>query len=206
MSESELSYRAVVVVGAPRKLNDRIIWAKGIHDTMHGNARYTSMTSKLTTLDTDTTALETAQAGFSAKPRTVSKAERDKDDKTVKTDITGIVAGVQALADADPANAAAIITEAGFKVKKISKRGKQQNCVVQGENSGSVYIYGAGKGPHNFRISMDGETWVNLLGSKDSRKYHDGIKPGTLCYFQTAKALKDGMEGVWSQTMSIIVI
>jgi len=206
MGENELNYRAVVVIGAPKKINDKIIWGKALHDTIHANTRYTSMASKLTALDTDNTALADAQSGFSAKPRTVSKAVRDKAVKTQKTDVTGIASAVQIMADADPTNAETIITEAGFGVKKIAKRGKQQNIVVQGEVSGSVYIYGAGRGAHNFRISLDGEIWIILLGSKDSRKYHDGLKPGTLYYFQTAKAQKDGLESAWSQTMSLMVI
>ena len=206
MTINENYYRAVVVIKAPTKLNDFIIWAEGLYETMHGNVRYTSLGTKLTAFDSDTTALRNAQAGFSAKPRTVSKAARDGAKKGVKTEVIGIAAGVQTMADADPENASKIITEAGVGVKKIPVRNKQQNDVVQGDISGSVYIYGAGKGPHNFRMSVDGETWIILLGSKNQRKYQTGLKPGEVYYFQVAKALTDGLEAPWSDTMSLRVI
>ena len=206
MTINETVYRAVVVAKAPTKINDFITWADGKYITMHANNRYTSLGTKLTALDAKNTLLRTAQDGFSAKPRTVSKAARDNAKKAVKTELIGIVTGVQVLADADTENASTIITEAGFGVKKIAGRGKQQNDVVQGEISGSVYIYGAGKGPHNFRMSLDGETWTILLGSKNQRKYQDGLKPGELYYFQVSKALADGLESPWSDTMSLRVV
>jgi len=206
MTINEHSYRSVVVINAPTKINDNIIWSKGLYETMHANTRYTSMSAKLTAFDAATTAFDTAQSGFSAKPKTVSKAVRNAARKTVKNGYIGLAAGVQGLADADPANADTIITEAGFAVKKIPSHGNQQNSVVQGEVSGSVYIYGAGKGAHNFRMSLDGENWVILLGSKNQRKYQTGLKPGTLYYFQASKALADGLDAPWSDTMSLMVI
>jgi hypothetical protein len=198
-------YRAVVVLNLPGRIDIFIIYAGGKFNTMSSNARYSSLSTELGTLNTHTIALSKSQTGFKSKPPSVSKAQRDSDKATVVTDIRLIAGKVQEMADEDPENAETIISEAGFGVKKIPIRQKQKCTVTDGPEKGSVVITGEGRGAHNFRISTDGVTWTNLLASSNSRKIEKNLTVGKLYYFQSAKALKNGEEGQWSQSVSIVV-
>jgi len=43
------------------------------------------------------------------------------------------------------------------------------------------------------------------LASAGACKFVNGLTVGTLYYFQVSLVLKDGIEGIWSQTMSVVV-
>ena len=198
-------YRAIVVMNMPKKVNDFITYSVSKHDTMAANPRYASLAAKLTTLETDNTQLKKSQTGYKSVPPTVSRAVRDTDFSKCRVDVKVLAGSVQEMADSDPVNAEAIITEASFGVKKIPIPQKQKNEVMDGPESGSVIILSEGKGAHNYRQSTDGVTWTNLTGSKNSRKIVRGLTVAKLYYFQTSLALIDGEEGEWSQTLSIVV-
>jgi hypothetical protein len=198
-------YSYILVMKMPRPIDLFLNYSRGKHDTMKNNSRFASLTLQIAALDEANIALTTSQAGYKAKPQTVTKATRDADDKAARTALKVLASSVQTMATADSANAEKIITDAGFDVKIIPIKQKQKNTVIDGPESGSVIIFGEGGGPHNFRQSIDGVTWTNLIGSKDSRKNQRGLIVGKLYYFQTMKALKGGEEGEWSQTLSIVV-
>jgi hypothetical protein len=198
-------YRAVVVLNMPKSVDPFIIYAGGKYNTMSANNRYAPFSTDLATLNTDTLELNKAQTGFKSSPPSKSKAERNTLFSKSKKDIRTVAGKVQKMADDDPANAEAIITEAGFGVKKIPIRQKQKSCVTDGPESGAVYVFGEGRGAHNVRMSPDGVIWTILLASKGNRKLVAGLTAGKTYYFQTSAVLVDGAEGLWSQTMSILV-
>jgi hypothetical protein len=198
-------YSYTLVMNMPRSIDPFLNYSRGKHDTMKNNSRFASLTDKIAALDDANEALTTSQAGYKAKPQTVGKATRDADDKAARTALKVLASSVQTMATADPDNAEKIITEAGFDVKKIPIHQKQKNTVIDGPESGSVIIFGEGRGAHNFRMSLDGVSWTNLIGSKDSRKIQRGLVVGKTYYFQTMKALSNGEEGEWSQTLDIVV-
>jgi hypothetical protein len=193
------------VMNMPGPIDLFITYSKAKHDTMKNNSRYTSLSADLASLDEANTTLSDSQTGFKTKPPTVSKSVRDAADKAAREALKLVAGKVQTMARADAENAQTIISEAGFDVKLIPIPQKQKNTVIDGPESGSVIIFGEGRGAHNFRESIDGVSWTNLVGSKNSRKIRRGLIVGKLYYFQTMKALKDGEEGEWSQAMSIVV-
>jgi hypothetical protein len=198
-------YRAVLVLDMPKPDDKFIIYAGGIHDTMSANSRYSTFSTDLTSLGTDITDLTKAQTGFRSKPPTKSKAERNTISKKSRTCVRVIAGKVQKMADEDSPNAEAIITEAGFKVKRIPIRQKQKSCVTDGPESGAVYVFGEGQGAHNVRISTDGDVWDLLPASKGNRILVKGLTVGKTYYFQTSPVQTDGVLGIWSQTMEIVV-
>jgi hypothetical protein len=203
--ENLSGYSVILVMKMPKPIDTFLIYSKGKCDTMKNNSRYAALEPDITKVEEANTALTTSQAGYKAKPQTVSKATRDADDKSARAMLKLVANKVQNMAYEDKENAEKIITEAGFDVKIIPIKQKQKNTVIDGPESGSVVIFGEGGGAHNFRESTDGVSWTNLIGSKDSRKIQRGLIVGKLYYFQTMKALSYGEEGEWSQTLSITV-
>jgi hypothetical protein len=198
-------YSYTLVMNMPRPIDLFLNYSRGKHDTMKNNSRFASLTDQIAALDEANIALTTSQAGYKAKPQTVTRATRDADDKAARLALKVLANSVQTMATADPANAEKIITDAGFDVKIIPIKQKQKNTVIDGPESGSVIIFGEGRGAHNFRMSLDGVSWTNLIGNKDSRKIQRGLVVGKSYYFQTMKALSNGEEGEWSQTLDIVV-
>jgi hypothetical protein len=198
-------YRAKVVVKMPKTVDKFIIYAEAKYLTMSANSRYAVLSDYLDKLNIDAVRLKESQSGLKSKPPTVSSSVRNIDFKNAKTSIRVLALKIQGMADADPENAATIITEASFSVKKISVRPKQKCWVTDGPESGSVYIYGEGHGAHNFRISIDGINWSYMAASKGNRKLVRGLTVGNTYYFQAGPVLKDGEEGKFSKVMSIVV-
>ncbi|MEI8202485.1 MAG: hypothetical protein WCH34_05705 [Bacteroidota bacterium] len=201
----EYFYRCVVKLNMPRKIESYETWAGGIYLSMHNNTRYATLSPKLATLLSNNSALNVAQTAYKAKPPTVSKAVRDAAFGSSKNSIYILAGNVQEMADADPENAEAIITEAGFGVRKIPIRQKRKNSAEQGTEPKSVNLWAEGKGMHNWRMSTDGITWVILLASRGQKKIVKNLTSLTMYHFQHSPVLNDGEEGQWSETISIRV-
>ncbi|MEI8202326.1 MAG: hypothetical protein WCH34_04905 [Bacteroidota bacterium] len=198
-------YRCVLKLNMPGPIESYETWAGGIYLSMHNNTRYASLSPKLATLLSNNSALDVAQKGYKAKPPTVSRAVRDAALKSSKNSIYILADNVQEMADDDPENAEAIITEAGFGVKKIPIQQKRKNSAEQGSEPKSVNVWAEGKGMHNWRMSTDGITWVILLASKGQKKVVKNLTSLTTYHFQHSPVLIDGEEGSWSETISIRV-
>lgn len=67
----------VVVLDFPTRIDNFILYAKGIHDTMSNNAAYSGSTAKLHTLKNDTTTLETKETGMHTTPPILDFRHRD---------------------------------------------------------------------------------------------------------------------------------
>lgn len=196
--------RYVLVYNMPRKINDFIIWAAAKYSSMHSKTRYSSMSDKLDDLNVANGALDLAQKGAKATPPTVSTSDRDKCFETAKKNMYIVGGNVQQMADDDPANAEITIKEAGFDVKKVTIRQKQQLKAEDGPEPHSVLLYAEGAGSSNWRMSLDGQIWVVLVGSKNSRKIIRNLTSKTYYYFQCSPMMNDGEEGIWSETISYL--
>jgi hypothetical protein len=203
--DSDLNYRAAVVVGAPRKINDYIPWADAKQVKMKANPRFVSLEAKLDKFAEDNQNLRTAQAGCTSKPRTVTTETRDNYWNISKKDIKILAGNVQEMADLDPDNAVLIITDAGFEVKHVSIPKKKKNIAYDGPEEGEVILVGQWRGAHNWRVSKDQETWTILLASKTANKKSKGHTPDDVLYFQNSKLVGVDEDPVWSSSIRIRV-
>ncbi len=203
--DSELSYRAAVVIGMPPKVNEYITWAFAKHDKMKNCSRFAALLSKLATFETDTENLRDAQNGWAQKPRTVSTETRNKYWEISKGDIRILAGNVQEMADLDPANATLIITDAGFEVKHVSIPKPKKNTSKDGAEEGEVILIGNWKGAHNWRMSKDQESWSNLLASKTRVTKSKGHTPGDVIYFQNSKLVDLDKEPEWSPSIRVVI-
>ncbi len=197
--------RIIVALNFPVKIADFIVYAKGIYKAMLNNTNFAGSAAKVTTLNTDITALDTAETACNTKPPTGSVDARNAAMELVKADLRSLHSDVQAAADANPVKAETLITSAGMSIKKSTLRNKQQNTAEDDVEEGSVDLTGAGTGPHEWRMSVDEKTWTPLPSSRGSKTVVPNLTPGTLYYFQNRQMLTKGEKTEWSQSVRIRV-
>ena len=195
----------IAALNAPKPIPDKIEYYKTLYSIMHENALFTTLSTKLTAFLAKTTALETVQVEFKRKFPTKSKEDRDFADREADAAAKVIVVAVQELANADLPHAADIITASGLKVIYKTVRVPQVADVVDGPTSPSNHIMGDGSGNHNFRKSLDGITWLNMLGNGTSNLSYKDVIVGRTYYYQVQKVGTKGRVGPWSRVMSITV-
>jgi hypothetical protein len=194
-----------VVLKFPKVIAVFIVYARAIFLGMSTHPRFVASAAKVTVLNNDLSVLEAAQAGFKRKPQTVSIEDRNNALEKVKADLRSLKNDVQALADADPANAKSIITSAGMSWRTDSPHEKQQNKATDGLQSGSVELTAEGTGPHRWRWSTDGIVWHEVVATLKARKTMYGLTLGIVYQFQTCKILPDDVDDEWSQSFTIMV-
>lgn len=199
--------RAVATLKMPKKIAQYIAYIKAIVEAMTGNAYFPTPNPSLATVTTDINALDAAEsvalnrAKGSAGARDVQKAVVDKD-------LYGLQAYVQSIADANPANAIAIIESAGMSVRRIGIRQKGDFEVKHGKASGSVILSAKSAGPrasYEWEVSNDNVNWRDLPDTIKSRTTVSGLTPGATFHFRFRSITKNG-EGSWSQVVSIVVV
>jgi hypothetical protein len=172
---------------------------------MTGNAYFKTPTPPLATVSADNAAYSKAQAAALMKTKTAI-ADRDAKRTVVVTDLRMLKAYVQSIANADAANAAAIITSAGLGVRKATSHTKQAITAKPGKVSGVVMVVAksAGRASYDWQTSPDGKTWTSLPSTLQARTSLQNLTPGTTVYFRHRTVTKAGV-GDWSQTTSVFV-
>lgn len=109
------------------------------------------------------------------------------------------------MADADPANAEAIINSSAMSVKKRRSHGPQQNSAENGNGDGIVHLTAEGPGPHEWRMSSDGNQWTPLPASMTTKTTVSELASGGVYYFQNRRMLTRDEKSEWSQSVKIRV-
>jgi len=185
---------------------DLITLAKTIVTNMTGNPYFKTPVPPLTTLSGDNTKLETDQATAATKTKG-AVAARDAQRAIVVADLHLLKAYVQSVANADEANAEAIIKSAGMNVRKVTPRIKQDLTMKPGKVSGEVMIVAksAGRASYEWQWSTDGKTWTSLPGTLQAKTTLTNQTPGTTIYARHRAITKAGV-GDWGQAASILVV
>ncbi len=117
-------------------------------------------------------------------------------------------ANVQQIADANPEQAAAIITSAGMAVRKTASRSKAPFAVKLGAVSGTVHLAAkaaAVRASYEWEWSGDGgKTWTPASPTLQSHTEIAGLPVSTVVQFRFRAITKTGA-GDWSQAISSLV-
>jgi len=194
-----------VVLNFPTVIAVFIVYAKAIYMAMFENPYFTDSAAKVTKLNTDIAALDAAETGCKTSPPTKTVEERNAALEKVKADLRSLRNDVQEAADADPANADAIIASAGMSTKDQAHHGKQQNSAKDGIDQGSVDLAGEGAGAHEWRISTDELSWTLLPASLTAKTTVTDLTPGTVYTFQNRRMLPNNQKSEWSQSIKMRV-
>jgi len=180
----------LAVLNMPAKIADKIVRAQSILAKLTGNPTFPlsgwpANVVSLAQLGTDVTALVNAESAV--KNRTGTAAARNVALATVIADLRSILTMVQLKADANPGNAANIITNAGFGVKTVHMKQKQRNDAQNTQVLGTVLLTGDGGGHHEWQMSKDKITITDLPPTSAAHTLVTGLKTGDVWYFRNRK-------------------
>jgi len=188
--------RVIAVLDFPADIDDLLIYARGIHNSMGASAYFSGLTAKLAAFLININKLQDAQTGLQTKPPTFTTAQRNTALTLVKNNMRGLKLDVQAIADADIDHAEDIITSAGMKVKKQGAINKQDLTAKDGTVSGSVKLIAKGitdeRGAHDWAMSQDGTNWIPVTPTLAATTEITGLTPASIWDFRHREILKDG--------------
>jgi len=164
------------------------------------NPPLSALTGALATLVTTEAATKTRAAG-TVEARNVART-------TLLSMLHATKASVQQIADANPEQAAAIITSAGMAVRKTAARTKAPFEVKHGAVSGTVHLVAkaaAVRASYEWEWSVDGgKTWTPASPTLQSKTEIAGLPVSAVVQFRFRAITKTGA-GDWSQAISLLV-
>jgi len=190
MSTTIIIHHLLAVLKMPTKWADRILRAQYIQGKLTGNANFPvgswpANVVTLAQLGLDITAFINAHNAVIARTGTV--AARNAAYLVVKTDLEALKAMVQLKADANPTNAATIITGAGYFVRTVGIKQKQINDAMNTQISGTVLLTSDTPGHHEWEQSKDMVTIINLPATSTSHTLVPGLNPGDVWWFRNKR-------------------
>jgi hypothetical protein len=198
-----------VVLKMPRAVPGIISMAQAIEAAMSANAAtFPSPTPTMVQFASDISALVTAEAA--ARTRTKGAAQtRNAKLAVVVTDLNQERAYVETVANATPANAAAIAVSAGMVLRKPSVRSKNAINVKPAPASGSVDVTAKvgnlKRSSHEWEYSSDGgKTWVTVPPTTQAKTTVTGLTPATTVLFRT-RAITPTGPTAWTDPVSLQV-
>jgi hypothetical protein len=194
------------VLKLPRRVKNIGAYASSILAAMTDNASFPTTTPPLATVQTDLAAFNAAEATALTRAKGAAEA-RNAALQTLHDDLLHLMNGVQAAANANPANADAIIQSAGMAVRKVTLHTKGPLTVALGTVSGSVKLVAkavASRACYEWQYSTDQKTWTEVPPTLQAKTEIDGLLTATAYFFRFRGVIKTGT-GDWSQVVSLLV-
>lgn len=184
------------VLDMPKGNAERGARAKDITDACEVSTYVSVPAGTIATVRADTTAYNGA-----------TSATRPNLWRVLHNDMKALMRMFQDAADADPANAIAIIESGAFKVKQVAIPQKHEFTATNNAVSGTIDLIAPG-GPtrscHDWKYSADGLNFVRMTPTIAAETHKDGLTPGRFAWFTHELITKDGPQGI-SQVIKIEV-
>jgi hypothetical protein len=206
MSATPIVRRTTAVLKIPTRKSLVGPYATSILAAMTGNANFPNPTPALATVQADLVAYEAAEAQVVTRVKGAAVARNAK-FLVLHADLEHLMAHVQQVADANPANAQDIIMSAGFAIRKATPRTKSDIAIVAGAVPGSVKLTAksvAHRASYEWQFSTDQKSWTNAPSTLQSKTVISGLTSGTIYYFRFRGVTKTG-ETAYSQVMQLLV-
>jgi hypothetical protein len=200
---TESTHRILVVTKLPRSVPQLLRVTQGILTAMDGNPSFPSPSPSLATISAALVALEDAEVARLARTR-VTRSVRDEARRRLIALLDGLRLHVQAVADANPDGAHALIPSAGMSVKRPAVQTKPPFAVKPGRVSGSVVlaVRSAGdRAAYAWQWSTDGGvTWDDAPWTMQAKTVIPALPAGAMCAFRYRVQTKNHA-GDWSESL-----
>jgi hypothetical protein len=199
-------HRISAVLKMPRRNSAIAPFATAILNAMTGNTSLPSPTPPLSTVTADLSAFQAAEAAVVTRVKGAA-ATRNEALATLHADLEHLMAYVQLVADASPANAQSTIESAGFSIRKDATHPKSTLKVEAGPASGSVKLIAraiAHRASYEWQFSTDQKSWTLAPVTLQAKTDIPGLTSGTVYYFRFRGVTKAG-EGAYSQVVFLLV-
>jgi hypothetical protein len=201
------THRSRVILGLAKSSSALVTQTTNVVTRMTGNAYFSTPVPNLALITTAIGALQASEAATVSRTKGAVAARNQKRKELVAL-LEQLGTYVQTVADADEANAPAIIESAGFAVRKTPTRTARVFAVKQGPNSGVAEIVAASAGhrsAYEWQYSTDGgKTWVLLPPTLQAKTSVTGLTPGAVVQFKYRAVTKTGADD-WSQPVSLAI-
>jgi hypothetical protein len=172
---------------------------------------FSSLAVLVSTLASQTADFAGAQQGV--KNKTVGTAERDAKRDLVATTLESLRAGVQALCDASPEQAASLIQASSMRAAGSTGRAKPMRGAKLTAQTGVVnLVANAGllstsrrKKTYTWQSTLDGKTFNAAGTTAYARTTVTGLPSLATVGFRVCVTVGDAAPGPWSQIISILV-
>ncbi len=198
--------KAVAVLKLPKPAAKVAAVARFVVDRMTANPSFPSPSPPLATVEADIADVLAANAAVLFRTRGTRQA-RDAALRRLRDHLRALAAYVQAVADANPGEAEAVIASAGIDVKRPSPRDKPPLRAIQGPRSGVAVLVAKSAGDrasYEWRYSTDGRSWQSGGRTIQARTVLEGLAPDTRHFFQLRVQTKDAL-GDWADAVSLLV-
>lgn len=197
-----------VILRAPHTALGWLVLAKAVYSGLSNNkGMFTTPNPPLAQFSTDIDSLDTAQTATQTRTKGTAAA-RDAKLVIVRADLIKVCAYVQALVNADAANAATLAHNAGLALRKTRTGGKSEVAAKPGKVPGLVLLtakLGTVKAAHEWQTSADGKTWTDFPTTLQAKTSLSGLTPGSTVFVRHRAVTKTGPLA-WSQPVSMIVV
>ena len=194
--------RTLVALNVPRRIPEFLAYAHSVAAAMSKNPVFQPLIPTLATFEADIAALEAAHIRTYTRASGLAK-ERDAKLATVALDLASLAMYVQAVADASPGEAEALIASAGLHVKGSSGHPKPNFVAKQGRTSSTARLLV--KAPrvrtsYDWQQSSDGESWIDLPRTMRADADVSELVAGSRYFFRYRTLTKEGVSD-WSQVV-----
>jgi hypothetical protein len=200
--------RSLVVLHLAKPVPAFITQATNIATRMTGNPYFPTPTPNLALITAAIGTLQTAEATAVSRIKGAAAARNQRRKELVAL-LEQLRTYVQTVADADEANAPAIIESAGFSLRKKATHTPRVFAAKPGPNSGVAVVVTASAGKpasYDWQYSIDGgKTWVLLTSTLQAKTTVAGLTPGVVAQFKYRVVTRLGATD-WSQPVSLTIL
>ena len=203
-----LAHRQVLIAAhIPASPSRLVTFTHALIAALTGNVHVPSPNPPIATLVDLASKLETAETA--TKTRAAGTvAARNAAKVALVSALKTEVATIQAIADADPDNAAAIITSTSLNLRKKPAQAKAPFAAKQGAVSGTVHLAAKSAGAraaYDWEWSTDGgKTWTQVESTTKAKTSIAGLPAGTTVTFRFRSVTPKGQSD-WSAPLSFLV-
>ena len=198
----------IAVIKMPRKIGDIVIRLQEIVSKLATNSYFSTgwvagtLAQAQFTLDVNayTTAVTNVKNHVAG-----AVGARNTAWTTIKADLQLILSMVQAKANANESNAAAIIGSVGFFVRTSKIRVKQTNDAICTEITGTVLLTADAAGHHEWQMSKDMITIIPLPSTDTAKTLVHGLNPSDIWYFRNHKVNTKKATYNWSPWVKLLI-
>jgi hypothetical protein len=200
-------HRVLAVLAMPKPVPALIVYVRNVVERVTGNASFPTPVPTPAAITKATDELQVAETAVLTRVKGAVPVRNQKRAALVAL-LEQLRGYVQTVADADPANSAAIIASSGLAVRKTTPRKPHVFAVKAGPLTGTAHLVTAFAGQrasYEWQYSADGgKTWIPAAVTLQAKATIAGLVPGATVQFRYRPVTRAG-QGNWSEPVSLIV-
>jgi hypothetical protein len=200
-------HRILVALAMPKPVPAFIVYVRNIVERITGNPYFPTPVPTPAAITKAADDLQVAEAAALTRVKGAVSVRNQKRAALVAL-LEQQRGYVQTVADAAPANSAAIVESSGLAVRKTTPRKPRVFAAKAGALTGTAQLvapFAGARASYEWQYSTDGgKTWIAAPVTLQAKSTIAGLVPGATVQFKVRPVTRSG-EGNWSEPVSLIV-